>query len=190
MANTNNNTKKNAEQENTKNVTEEKNMTTDNSTEEKQQSPQIDIAEMYAAMSAQYVARKSANGGNALPYNEITEAVDKVFDETGIVEAPISVLVEMTKTILKTKYTAMKDSKVAIVYKQGREFKKMPEGELKAIRLAQLNAMSSSKQKDNLYRRIYGLGYRVEFKRFKLAGNGILRRLKSPSNSSTKNGSE
>ena len=190
MANTNNNTKKNAEQENTKNVTEEKNMTTDNSTEEKQQSPQIDIAEMYAAMSAQYVARKSANGGNALPYSDITEAVDKIFDKTGVSESPIIVLVEMAKIVLKAKYEAMKDSKVDIVYKQGRQFKKMPECELKAIRLAQLNAMSSSKRKDNLYRRIFGLGYRVEYNRFELAGNGILRRLKSPSNSSTKNGSE
>lgn len=158
---------------------------------QKQQSTQINIAELYATESAKYSARRSVPGGNALPYGEIVEAIDKVFDEADIKEAPVSVLVKMVEVILKAKYTAMKDSKIPISYTQGRGTYKMPEGELKQIRLDQLKAMSDSKQKDNLYRRIYGLGYRAEFKRFELAdGKAVLRRIKSSPNSSTNNGGE
>lgn len=186
MANTTNNPNNNATEENTTTNKEVKTM----ENTQKPQSQQIDIAALYKEMTAKYEARRSTPGGNALPYAEITEAVDKIFDETGVSEAPISVLTKMVETVLKAKYSAMKDSKVAVTYKQGRNFCKMPEGELKKIRLDQLSAMSNGKQKDNLYRRIYGLGYREEFKRFELAGNGVLRRIKSPSTSSTKNRSE
>lgn len=183
MANTTNNTNNNATEENTTTKKEVKTM----ENTQKPQSQQIDIAALYKEMAAKHEARRSTPGGNALPYAEITEAVDKIFDSIGASEAPISVLTKIVETVLKSKYSAMKDSKVAVTYKQGRNLCKMPEGELKKIRLEQLSAMSNGKKKDNLYRRIYGLGYREEFKRFELAGNGILRRIKSPSNSPSNN---
>jgi len=185
MANTTNNTNNNATKENTTTKKEVKTM-------ENTQKPQsqIDIAALYKELAAKHEARRSTPGGNALPYAEIIEAVDKIFDEAQLKEAPISVLVQMTNVVLTAKYAAMKDSKAPISYKQGRNIQSMPEGELKKIRQQQLAAMVSGKQKDNLYRRIYGLGYREEFKRFELAGQGVLRRIKSPSTSSTKNRSE
>ena len=186
MANTTNNPNNNATEENTTTKKEVKTM----ENTQKQQSQKIDIAALYAEAAAKHAARKSTPGGNSLPYAEIIEAVDKIFDEAQLKEAPISVLVQMTNVILTAKYAAMKDSKVPISYKQGRNIRSMPEGELKKIRQQQLAAMVSGKQKDNLYRRIYGLGYREEFKRFELAGQGVLRRIKPPSTSSTKNGSE
>lgn len=188
MANTTNNPKENVQEKTTAPAvpvnTEVKTM----SNTEKPQSQQIDIAALYKEMAAKHETRRSTPGGNALPYAEITEAVDKIFDSIDASEAPISVLTKMVETVLRAKYSAMKDSKVDVTYKQGRNFCKMPEGELKKIRLDQLSAMSNGKQKDNLYRRIYGLGYREEFKRFELAGNGILRRIKSSSPSSSNNG--
>ena len=184
MANTTNNPKNNAQQETTVPAVPATKEVKTMSETEKQQSQKIDIAALYREMAAKHEARRSTPGGNALPYAEITEAVDKIFDSIDASEAPISVLTKMVETILKAKYSAMKDSKVAVTYKQGRNFCKMPEGELKKIRLDQLSAMSNGKQKDNLYRRIYGLGYREEFKRFELAGQGVLRRIKSPSTSS------
>jgi hypothetical protein len=190
MANTTNNPKNNAQRETTVPAVPATKEVKTMSETEKQQSQKIDIAALYAEAAAKHAARKSKPGGNSLPYAEITEAVDKIFDEAQLTEAPISVLVQMTNVILTAKYAAMKDSKVPISYKQGRNIRSMPEGELKKIRQQQLAAMVSGKQKDNLYRRIYGLGYREEFKRFELAGQGVLRRIKSPSTSSTKNGSE
>ena len=190
MANTTNNPKNNAQREKTVPAVPATKEVKTMSETEKQQSQEIDIAALYAEAAAKYTARKSKPGGNSLPYSEIIEAVDKIFDETQLEEAPISVLAQMVKVILTAKYAAMKDSKVPISFKQGRTIQTMPEGELKKIRQQQLAAMVSGKQNDNLYRRIYGLGYRKEYKRFELAGSGMLRRLKPPSNSSTKNGSE
>ena len=77
MANTTNNPKNNATEENTTTNKEVKTM----SETEKQQSQKIDIAALYAEAAAKHAARRSTPGGNALPYAEIIEAVDKIFDE-------------------------------------------------------------------------------------------------------------
>jgi hypothetical protein len=137
------------------------------------------VTQLVADYEIAEAAIKEQKKGQSLPYREIIEAVDTILDAVGKDRGVISHLVQLSAKLLKMKYESMGDSTVLVPVKTGSVIRQMPQDQLRDLRLAQLAHMTDPKVKDNMYRRIYGLGYRKEFKRFDLQ-DGMLVRIAKP----------
>jgi hypothetical protein len=128
------------------------------------------------AYEAECLAAKSHQKGQALPNADIMWAVDTLFDAVGINQGPVrDVLDKKVPALLKMKYAQMGDSTNLVAVKVGHIIKEIPNNELRELRERQLAHMQDPKTKDNFYRRIYGLGYRKEQKRFEIREGDLVR---------------
>jgi hypothetical protein len=117
--------------------------------------------------------------GQGLPYRDIIWAVNFLMDAAGVNRAAVQVLSDKVPQLLKVKYAQMGNGTNEVVEKVGSKMVTMKNNELRALREAQLAHMQDPKVKDNFYRRIYGLGYRKEFKTFELKDGDIIRKVKT-----------
>jgi PHP family Zn ribbon phosphoesterase len=134
--------------------------------------------EILQAFELEVQTAKERQKGQSLPYKDIIEAVDVVFDTVQSDKSPIALMADKVDKILTFRYDHMSDAHNTIAARIGNRVVEMEACQLKALRKEQLKHMQGAKT-DNLYRRIYGLGYRKEFKRFDLV-DGSLHRLSKP----------
>ena len=139
------------------------------------------VSQLVADYEVAEKAAKEQKRGQSLPYREIIEAVDTILDAVGKNEGVISHLTTLVPKLLRMKYQAMGNSTNLVAVRIGNVVREVPNDQLRDLRLAQLDHMTDPKVKDNIYRRIYGLGYRKEFKRFELR-DGMLVRTARPTN--------
>jgi hypothetical protein len=135
--------------------------------------------ELVQAFELEVQRAQERQKGQSLPYADIIEGVDIILSEAGTDKAPTNLLAEKVGKLLAFKYSHMSDAHNTVTARIGSRVVNMEACALKALRLEQLKHMLDTKVKDNLYRRIYGLGYRKEFKRFELV-DGQLRRISKP----------
>ena len=135
--------------------------------------------ELVAAFEMECEAAHSAARGQALPYADITWAVDTLFDAVGVDKGAIKVLADKAPKLLAVKYAQMGTSTGLVTVKVGSKMVTMANDQLRSLRESQLAHMKDPKTKDNFYRRIYGLGFRKEFKRFELRDGDLVRKAKS-----------
>jgi hypothetical protein len=135
--------------------------------------------ELVQAFELEVQHARERQKGQSLPYRDIIEAIDIIFDEVLLDKAPTNLLAEKVGKLLAFKYAHMSEAHNDVTARIGSRVVSMEACQLKALRLEQLKHMLDPKVKDNLYRRIYGLGYRKEFKRFDLV-DGQLHRISKP----------
>jgi hypothetical protein len=138
-----------------------------------------DVArELVMAFEMECKAAHEKARGQSLPYKDIVWAVDTLLDAVGADRGAVSVLEKKVPLLLAAKYKAMGDATNLVSVKIGSVIKQMPSNELRKLREGQLAHMQDPKVKDNFYRRIYGLGFRKEFKRFELDNGDLVRKAK------------
>ena len=131
--------------------------------------------ELVQAFELEVKAAKERMRGQSIPYADIIEGVDMIFDQVQVDKAPINLLADKVDKLLEFKYSKMSDAHNTVIARVGAKVVEMEACNLKALRIGQLKHMRDPKVKDNLYRRIYGLGYRKEFKRFDMIDGSLHR---------------
>ena len=118
---------------------------------------------------------KEHQAGLSLPYREIMEAADLMFDTVQKEALNLEIMVKVVPKLLAEKYRLMGDNTNIVVVKEGHSMREYKNNELREKRERQLAHMMDPKTKDNMYRRLYGLGYRKEYKRFELREKDLVR---------------
>lgn len=139
-------------------------------------------SELVRAFEIECKAAHEKARGQSLPYRDIIWAVDMLLKAAGTDRAPVSLLAEKVPKLLEVKYKAMGDSTNLVAVKVGSQIREVPNNELRQLRQGQLAHMMDPKVKDNFYRRIYGLGFRKEFKRYELSGSDLVRKADAEGN--------
>lgn len=119
---------------------------------------------------------KTRQKGMSLPMNEVIFAIDKILDTAQADRAPVKLMTDKVAKLLAFKYAKMSSTATneIAVHINPRTISMIPECELKALRLSQLQHMKESKT-DNIYRRIYNIGSRAEYGRFDIIDSMIVR---------------
>ena len=134
-------------------------------------------SELVSALEVENKAAHEKARGQSLPYADIVEAIGMLFDAANTDRAAVSVLADKVPKLLALKYKAMGNATNLVPARVGGTIVMMPANQLRELREGQLAHMMDPKVKDNFYRRIYGLGYRKEFKRFELQNGDLVRKV-------------